>query len=324
MKPVIILALLAFAACSGETSGEATSATDTWQVDRAASPPMRNEGVATSAPRDRQESGGDNVGQPAALAISPPRPPALADSASVAPSMLIRTGNASVEVDSVELAVARVQELAQRLGGYVGNTSVSGGEQATRSATLEVKIPAARFDQAVNGLRPLGKVESVQVHAEDVGEEYVDLSARTANARRLEERLLGLLATRTGKLEDVLAVERELARVRQEIDTQEGRLRFLRSRAAVSTLNVTVHEPRALIGDHPRARPIREAFRDAWRNFIGFTAGLIASLGFLVPLGLIVAVLVWAVRRLRRRRSGPGGGTPPARQPTDPPAPSGR
>jgi len=308
MKPIIILALLALAACSGGTSGDATSGTDMVHMDPAVSPPMQNEGVATSAPRGRQESGGNNGEQLVALSISPPRPPALADSAStasVAPSMLIRTGTASVEVDSVELAVTRVQELAQRLGGYVGNTSVSGGEQATRSATLEVKIPAARFDQAVSGLRPLGKVESVQVHAEDVGEEYVDLSARTANARRLEERLLGLLATRTGKLEDVLAVERELARVRQEIDTQEGRLRFLRSRAAVSTLNVTVHEPRALIGDHPRARPIREAFRDAWRNFIGFTAGLIASLGFLIPLGLILAGLVWLVRRYRPRRPAP-------------------
>lgn len=306
MKPIIILALLALAACSGGADGEATSGTDVMHMDPAVSPPV--EGVAPSAPQERQESGNNQVGQPAALQITPPRPPALADSAgaaSVAPSMLIRTGNASVEVDSVELAVARVQELAQRLGGYVGNTSVSGGEQATRSATLEVKIPAARFDQAVCGLRPLGKVESVQVHAEDVGEEYVDLSARTANARRLEERLLGLLATRTGKLEDVLAVERELARVRQEIDTQEGRLRYLRSRAAVSTLNVTVHEPRPLVGDYPRARPIREAFRDAWRNFIGFTAGLIASLGFLVPLGLIVAAVAWLVRRYRPRRAAP-------------------
>jgi hypothetical protein len=315
MKPIIILALLALAACSGGTNGEATSGTDTWQVDRAASPPMQNKGApAASASGGRQASGAEQV---AALEISPPRPPAVAESASVAPSMLIRMGEASVEVDSVELAVARVQEMARRLGGYVGNTSVSGGEEATRSATLEVKIPAARFDQAVSGLRPLGKVESVDVQAQDVGEEYVDLSARTANARRLEERLLGLLATRTGKLEDVLAVERELARVRQEIDTQEGRLRFLRSRAAVSTLNVTVHEPRALVGDYPRARPIREAFRDAWRNFIGFMAGLIASLGFLIPLGLILTAIVWLLRRWRRRRTRPA---PPApRPPSDPP-----
>ncbi|HEY0151306.1 MAG TPA: DUF4349 domain-containing protein [Longimicrobium sp.] len=305
MKPIILVALLALAACSGGADGEATSGTDVMHMDPVVSPPVQNEGGAAAKPGEPVSLAYTEIRQEAPATARAIAASDSAGTASVAPSMLIRTGNASVEVDSVELAVARVEELAKRLGGYVGNTSVSGGEQATRSATLEVKVPAARFDQAVSGLRPLGKLESVQVHAEDVGEEYVDLSARTANARRLEERLLGLLATRTGKLEDVLAVERELARVRQEIDTQEGRLRYLRSRAAVSTLNVTVHEPRALIGDHPRARPIREAFRDAWRNFIGFTAGLIASLGFLIPLGIIVAGLVWLLRRYLPRRARP-------------------
>jgi hypothetical protein len=313
MKPIYILLLLALAACGNGagTSGEATSGTDMVHMDPAVSPPVQPERMAGPPASETPSISYHEISRPGGQkAPVPPGALAASDSAStasVAPNMLIRTGNASVEVDSVELAMARVRELAQRLGGYVGNTSVRGGEQATRSATLELKIPAARFDQAIGGLRPIGKVESVQVQAEDVGEEYVDLSARTANARRLEERLLGLLATRTGKLEDVLAVERELARVRQEIDTQEGRLRYLRSRAAVSTLTVTVHEPRPLIGDYPRARPIRGAFRDAWRNFVGFTAGFIASLGFLIPLGLILAGIVWLVRRYlpRRRRPPP-------------------
>jgi hypothetical protein len=324
MKPIYILLLLALAACSN--GGQATSGSMDVQMD----PAVQSPAVAEDYAGERQESGPraasetpsisyTEISQPEGQkAAVPPRAIAAADSAgtgSVAPSMLIRTGHASVEVDSVEVAVTRVRELAQRLGGYVGNTTVSGGEEAAKSATLELKIPAARFDQAIGGLRPLGKVERVQVQAEDVGEEYVDLSARTANARRLEERLLGLLATRTGKLEDVLAVERELARVRQEIDTQEGRLRYLRSRAAVSTLNVRVHEPRPLIGDYPRARPLREAFRAAWRNFIAFTAGLIASLGFLIPLGLILAGIVWLLRRYFPRRS-----RAKAPAPRDPPA----
>lgn len=286
MKRIFIL-LLALTACSGDIGGEATSGTE-MQMDRASA------GAAPAA-----EEAALSISQPAGGTTAAPD---SASTASVAPSMLIRTGDASVEVDSVELAVARVQQLARRLGGYVGNTSISGGEEAMRSATLEVKIPSARFDQAIGGLPPIGKVESVDVKAEDVGEEYVDLSARMANARRLEERLLGLLATRTGKLEEVLTVERELARVRQDIERHEGRLRYLRTRAAVSTLTVTVHEPRPLVGDYPRAKPLREAFRAAWRNFIGFTAGLIASLGFLIPLGLILAGIVWLVRRYRPRR----------------------
>ena len=107
-------------------------------------------------------------------------------------------------------AIIKVRQLATQLGGYVANSSISGGRDQVRSATLELKIPAARYDQAVGGLGEIGKVESVNTNVEDVGEEYVDITARVTNAKRLEERLVNLLATRTGKLEDVLAVEREL------------------------------------------------------------------------------------------------------------------
>ncbi len=256
--------------------------------------------MAPAAPASVASGG---TGREAALKIRP-EPSAAGVQASIAPAMVIRTGTATVEVDSVEAAVARAQRLAVQLGGYVGNTSLSTGDEQRRSATVELKIPAARFDQAVGGLRPIGRVESVETHAQDVGEEYVDLAARTANARRLEERLLALLANRTGRLEDVLAVERELARVRQEIDSQDGRLRYLRSRVAVSTLTVTLHEPAPVIGAYPGSSPIADAFRDMWRNFVGFTAGFIASLGFLVPLGLILAVLFKLFRRFRRRKGG--------------------
>ena len=225
------------------------------------------------------------------------------------PSMIIRTGQASVEVDSLEPAVAQVQALAIQLGGYVASTTMQTGRHQLRSATLELKIPSGRFDQAVSGLRPIGKLEFVNVNAQDVGEEYVDLTARTQNARRLETRLIELLGSRTGRLQDVLMVERELARVREEIERYEGRLRYLRTRSAMSTLAVTVHEPAPLIGAHPSHNPIVEAFREAWRNFVGFVAAIIASLGIVIPVAAIAAALWVATRRLRRRPR-PGGESP--------------
>jgi len=217
------------------------------------------------------------------------------------PSMIIRTGDASVLVDSLEAAVTRVTQLAQRLGGFVANTSMQAGPSQVRSATLTLKIPAPRYEEALGGLEPLGEVETTNTNAEDVGEEFVDVQARVANARRLEERLVALLTTRTGKLEDVLAVERELARVREVIERYDGRLRFLRSRVAMSTLTVTVHEAAPLIGHNPSASILGDAVKSAWRNFVGFAAGLIASLGFIIPLGAIAGVVVVGGRRLMAR-----------------------
>jgi Domain of unknown function (DUF4349) len=236
-----------------------------------------------------------------AAASSPNAPPSAEPSqvrvtdTAAAPAMLIRTGNAQIEVDSLEIAMQQVRNLAQQLGGYIANTQLASGRDQIRSATLEMKIPVARWADALSGIRPIGKVESLNEFTQDVGEEYVDVSARVQNARRLESRLIELLANRTGRLADVLTVERELARVREEIERYEGRLRFLRSRAAMSTLSVTVHEGFPVVSARGESGVLGDAFKQAWRNFVSFLAGIISISGIVVPLAAIgfLAWLAW-------------------------------
>jgi len=219
--------------------------------------------------------------------------------------MVIRIGQAFIEVDRVDPAILKIRQLAAQVGGYITNSSVSGGRDQIRQATLELKIPAPRYDQAVGSLSTIGKVETVNSTAQDVGEEFVDVSARVNNARRLEDRLINLLSTRTGRLDEVLRVERELARVREEIERYEGRLRYLSSRVATSTLTITVHEPAPILGNNPGENPIARALRRAWKNFIALVAGVIASLGIVIPLAL-VAVAGWVgYRRWKRRQISP-------------------
>lgn len=232
-------------------------------------------------------------------AVTPPMPGPGQPPVSLNP-MLIRTGTATVQVDSLEQGIAQVRALAQRVGGIVGNTTISSGAHTARQATVELRIPSTSFDRAVTGLAPIGRVEQVNVTAEDVGEEFTDVTARVANARRLEARLLDLLDRRTGRLEEVLNLERELARVREEIERYDGRLRYLRTRTSVSVLTISLHEPQAVLGS-PGDRPIRDAFRHAWRNFVDMVAGLIAASGILIPLGLLLYGLWRAVRWMRRR-----------------------
>jgi hypothetical protein len=212
-------------------------------------------------------------------------------------AMLIRSGHAVIEVDSVQLGIARVRRLAQETGALVASTTLQTGNEQQRIASLELRVPSDRFDAVVNGLAPIGKVQSVNVSAQDVGEEFVDLTARLVNARRLEARLIELLANRTGRLSDVLTVERELARVREMIERYEGRLRYLQSHVTVSSLTVQVQEAAPIVASRPGENVIAEAFVEAWRRFVLITAGLIASLGVVVP----VAVLGLGAYLIRRR-----------------------
>ena len=290
VRPLATFAMVLAMALLGACGSDATVSREAPVADAAASPPAAEAVVVAGADK--------RMGASFAEAVTTPNQPLPAPRAdSVAPNMIIRNGNVSIEVDSLEVAVAAVRAVATRLSGYVGNVSMSTGEYTVRSATLELKIPSARFDEAMNSLSPIGKVEQSGSTAEDVGEEFVDITARVTNARRLEARFITLLATRTGKLEEVLAVERELARVREEIERYEGRLRFLKSRVSLSTLTVTVHEKAPLVSPNPGTSVIGEAFRDMWRNFVNFIATIISSLGVVIPVVAILGAGLWLWRR---------------------------
>ncbi|HYD54570.1 MAG TPA: DUF4349 domain-containing protein [Gemmatimonadaceae bacterium] len=315
LLPSLLLLAAALGGCgrSDETSGDATAGV---------SIPSEAPAPAMDGAADRgfmlQKQAARATTEEAAAPPPPPNAPApagainaagaaigqLAGQEALGAPMLIRTGQATVRVDSLAIGIARVRELAQRVGALVANTSMNAGRDQYPTASLELRVPAARFDDLVQGLAPLGKVESVNVQVQDVGEEFTDVAARVANARRLEQRLLEVLAGRTGRLADVLAVERELARVREEIERYEGRLRYLRAHVAHSALTVTVHEPLPLVAGQPGRGPIGEAFRAAWRNFVQVIAAMIASLGALVPVAAI-GVGAWVlVRRWKGRVGG--------------------
>jgi hypothetical protein len=222
------------------------------------------------------------------------------DTPSGIPAMLVRTGRASVEVDSLDAALGAIRAGVRRVGGYVAGTQMNRGEAQRREATIQLRVPSARFDEVVAGLAPLGKVEDLTVETADVGEEYADAAARIANARRMEQRLIDLLANRTGRLSDVLTVERELARVREDIERMEGRMRFLANRASLSTLTLAVHEQLPVLAQRPHSTRLGAAYRQAWDNFIDVIAAIVAMLGVIVPLGVVLAGIALAWKRWGR------------------------
>jgi hypothetical protein len=311
---ILPLLLLALAACGGgDESAESAVSTTDMALDRSTyeAPPAApasgtasgvENGTAVTTTAQAGPAAQIQVAAADTMVVAPTEPGTVPGTASVSLNpMLIRTGRAVMQVDSLEEGITRVRALARRVGGIVGNTAISAGTNEARRAEMELRIPSLNFDDAVAGLAPIGKVESVNVTAEDVGEEFTDVSARVANARRLEARLLDLLATRSGRLEEVLNLEREVARVREEIERYDGRLRYLRTRASISMLTLTLHEGQSAVGHSPGERPIRDAFITAWRSFIDLLAGLISSLGVLIPLAFL-GYLGWRAFRWIRRR----------------------
>ncbi|MCS6830598.1 MAG: DUF4349 domain-containing protein [Armatimonadota bacterium] len=217
---------------------------------------------------------------------------------------LIKTASVTIEVKETKAAVERVTVLIKENKGYVADLREWTDELGNQNATITFRVPANHFEDALNAVKGLGKALSVQVNSEDVTEEYVDVDAQLRNLKRTEERLLGHLS-RTGKLSDTLAVERELSRVRQEIERLEGRLRFLSHRVEYCTLSVTLQQSaRTQPLVPPESFSTGKVASDAVRALVAFAQSLWSVIIWLAVWAVVwlpLAVIGWTVyRRLRR------------------------
>jgi RNA polymerase-interacting CarD/CdnL/TRCF family regulator len=222
--------------------------------------------------------------------------------AMLAAPKLIRTAQVTLQVDSWDAASQRLTALVTASGGYVADTQVARGDNDRRRGSITVRVPAERFADVLSGLRGLGSVELENVSAQDVTKAYADLETRLSVKRQTAARLEQILKDRTAGLADVLSVERELARLTEEIEQMEGERRFYDQQVALSTLTVNLHEPEAITHRGALA-PLSEALGDAAEVASRSVAALVYLTAALLP-WLIVAFVLWKVARasLRRRK----------------------
>ncbi len=215
---------------------------------------------------------------------------------------LVRTGQMTVEVSSYPEAARQLTRLAESLGGYVAEVRSRRDDNGHESGTLVLRVPAERFDELLNGTGGLGRVRARGVNAQDVTKAYTDLETRLRVKRETAERLREILKNRTAGLADVLAAERELARVTEEIEQAEGERRFYDQQVALSTLTVELAEPQALVSGGAW-EPVREALHDALEVVGRSVAVMIYAAAFLVP-WLLVLWGLWRIVKAWRARRG--------------------
>ena len=143
--------------------------------------------------------------------------------------------------------------------------------------------------------------------AEDVTADYFDVTVRINTQKALERQLVALLQRVSNRLSDLLEIERELARVREEIDRMEGRVRVWDNQVALSSLVITLEEPTPIVagtGGGP-LRTLAESFNEAAENFVLAVARIIAAAGAILPVALLPGSVAWMVTRVWRRRRPP-------------------
>jgi hypothetical protein len=226
---------------------------------------------------------------------------------------IVRTGDLQIRVDDYEPARKQIEELLRASGGFIANAQVGHSDGRVTEATLVLRVPTDGYEDLVARLAALGTVVAESSSAEDVTDQWVDVNARLANAKKLEGRLVELIATQAGNVTQLLEVERELARVREQIELFEGRLHVLEDQTSLSTLTLRVQTRapyQAAItptfgGDAGRA------LHASWASVTGLARDLaLGGIGLLpwLPLAALGFFLARRYgRRLKRRVFGPAG-----------------
>ena len=179
-----------------------------------------------------------------AVPISSAAEPSSAETsaAELANRKLIRNATVELEIISFNNAVQKITAFATEERGYVATTNSQKQANGKLRGQVIVKVLPENLDRFLQKIRGLGELKNQTLGTEDVTKAYFDTDARLKNARVMEQRLIEMLKTKTGKVADLLQVEKELGRVREDIEKMQGELKYWDSQVQFATVTISLAE----------------------------------------------------------------------------------
>src|SRR5262245_46105915 len=162
--------------------------------------------------------------------------------AGLANRKLVRNAAIELEIISFDEAVQKINAHANEEHGYLATSSSEKQANGKLRGEVIVKVMPENLDRFLQKLRGLGELKNQTLETEDVTKAYFDTDARLKNARVMEQRLIEMLKTKTGKVADLLQVEKELGRVREDIEKMQGELKYWDSQVQFATVTISLAE----------------------------------------------------------------------------------
>ena len=216
---------------------------------------------------------------------------------------VIRTARLQIVAKDFTRVRSEVESLVTGAAGFIDHMTVTGDTNSARTLRGTLRVPADRMAAVLTQLRAMGQVVEDTQGSQDVTDQIVDLDARITSARATEVRLVQLIRERTGKLSDVLEVERELTRVRLDIERLMAEKTNLDRRVSYTTIDITITEERKASLDGPLslATRIRIAAADGVETAFDTVAAMVLFIlragPTLVLLGLALGTAWWFARK---------------------------
>ena len=161
--------------------------------------------------------------------------------------MVIYKADLQLRVKKFAQTVRSLEEKAQKFGGYIAESTVTKEGKEQLSGSLTIRVPQKHFQDFLHEAEgQAAEVLQRNITGQDVTEEYVDLESRLKSKKVVEERLLTFMKS-AAKTEDLLKISADLAAVQEEIETIEGKMKFLENQTSLSTVNITLYENKVIV-----------------------------------------------------------------------------
>lgn len=213
---------------------------------------------------------------------------------------IIKTGNFRYEVQDLDKAYTFLQETTKKNKGFIENDNTN-NNYGTQTRQLTIRIPSANFDQFFASLsKEVAYFDYKNISSTNVTAQFIDVQARLTTKKALEARYLELLS-KTSKMAEVIELEKSLSAVREDIESTQGQMNYLKDQIAMSTLTVEIYKKSASgYGvTESYVSKIGRAFVSGFNSLSGFFLSIIE----LWPYATIIALLIVYLRLRKRRKS---------------------
>lgn len=235
--------------------------------------------------------------QPQTKKTIPDEPTSVEAEPQINDRKLIKNGRIGFQTNDLPKTYQNILKVVKQYNAYISSDENHNNYGELRH-DITIRIPSKDFDKFVETVgKGVEEFDYKEIQTQDVTAEYLDVEARIKTKKEMENRYLAILQ-QARNVTEMLEIERQLGEVRGEIESMEGRLKFLKNQVSFSTLSISFYKNVPYQGDSFWTR-LSDSFRSGWENLLLFIVGIIHLWPFLILIGFGV----WGFRRFRKNRN---------------------
>ncbi len=213
---------------------------------------------------------------------------------------IIKNASMRIEVKDIDVSTQAVEQLVQSVNGRISNMNRMNYDYRKEN-NITIRIPADQFDVVIKSLEKETVYQDyLRVTTRDVTEEYLDIETRLKTKRAVRDRYVEVLRNKAKTVEEILQAEEAIRKVQEEIESREGRLRYLKDQVGFSTINLEIYEKQ----EGPA--PSRYSFLDRAKNSLSSGWELIQDTVLVLinlwPFIILLLLFIWIWRRRSAKR----------------------